>query len=104
MTLEQAGRRALSAAAANDFEGLQGALEARAEAIAQIQDEIQTAPSESVRKRLSAALELGEATVKEIRALKARTGVESARLARIQNGLAAGLGSVRPRVHVDVSF
>ena len=104
MTLEQVGRLALSAAAANDLEGLRGALEARAEAVAEIQNEVRVAPSESVRERLSAALELGEAIAKEIRALKVRTGVEGARLARIQSGIAAGLGSVRPRVRIDVSL
>jgi hypothetical protein len=102
MTLEQAGRLAISDAAAGDLEGLRRALEARAGAVAEIQTEAQQAPSEDVRERLSAALDQGEAMAREIRALKLRMGAESARVARIQNGIAAGLGSIRPRVHIDV--
>ncbi len=101
MSLEQAGRVALLAAAAGDLEGLHEALEARAEAAAELKA---AQPSEEVHARLAAAVDLGEAIRHEIRAMKLRIGVESARLTRIQNGLKAGLGSVRGRGRVDVSL
>ena len=101
MTLEQAGRLALRAAAASDLEALRTALEARAKATAGLKA---APPSADVHARLSAAVELGEAIRHEIRALKLRIGVESARLTRIQNGLTAGLGSVGGRGRVNVSL
>jgi hypothetical protein len=101
MTLEHAGRLALRAAAASDLEGLRNALEARAQAAAELRA---APPSADVRAQLSAAVELGEAIRHEIRALKLRVGVESARLTRIQNGLAAGLGSVGGRGRINVSL
>jgi hypothetical protein len=101
MTLERAGRLALRAAAASDLEGLRTALEARGQAAAALKT---APPSADVGAQFSAAVDLGEAIRHEIRALKLRVGVESARLTRIQKGLAAGLGSVGGRSRVDVSL
>lgn len=101
MSLEHATGRVAAAVAAQDIEGINVALEARAAAIMELAG---TAPSaelaDEMVARLTAALQAGEAIHRDLSAMKLRIGFESARLAQFETGFVAGVRR-RPSPRID---
>lgn len=98
MTIEETQERALRAAAADDVAGIRKALEDRAQAMGEL---LQEAPSESVRRRLLAAIEAGREIGQALAAIKYRIGLHNARLGQLKTGLTAGAG---PRRNPQVDY
>jgi hypothetical protein len=92
ISIEQANAEALAAARAGDLVALEKALRARREAI---EDLARQPASAQLAQRMRQAVEGGRAIQNELFLFKQRTGMESARLARIAGGLALGCGVER---------
>ena len=96
MTLEQATERLLTATAAQDLAAIEEALDARAAALQELAGQ---KPSKELARRVSAAIEAGNAAAGALCALKQRIGSESGRLKQIHcfvRNLRA-----QPRPHLD---